>query len=80
MTTLEELRSLRESLPNGKKDPYGKCCASKRVLLIRALKKTEFSELTLGEREVVEEFIQHCVNIKKDDKELIKQISKVTKQ
>lgn len=79
MTTLEDLRSLRESLPKGKKDPYGACCPSKRVLLNRALKKKNLSELTLGERDVVEEFIQHCANIKKDDKELIKQISKISK-
>ena len=77
MSTMEQLRELRKSLPTGKKDPWGKCCPNKRVLLHRALKKDEFMSLTLGEMEVVNEFMAHCKEVKKENAEFEKAIAKI---
>jgi len=80
MTTLEQLRELRASLPNGKKDPWGKCCPNKRVLFNRAVKKGDFSQLTSGELGVVNEFLVHCKEVKKENKEFQKTIEKLAQQ
>ncbi len=76
MTTIEQLRSLRESLPKGKKDPWGDCCANKRVLLQRALKRNSLGELTVGEYTVVQEFVAYAEQIKKDRENEVKQLAK----
>lgn len=80
MEALEQLRELRKILPVGKKDPWGGCCPSKRVLLHRALKKDDFMKLTAGEREVVDEFLAHCREVKKENKEFEKAIAKALQQ
>lgn len=75
-TTIEQLRSLRESLPTGKKDPWGDCCKNKRVLLQRALKRNTIGELTVGEYSVVQEFVEYANQVKKDRENEIKQLAK----
>lgn len=77
MSTMEQLRELRKSLPTGKKDPWGKCCPNKRVLLHRALKKDEFMSLTSGEKAVVDEFLDHCKEVKKENAEFEKTVAKI---
>mgnify|MGYP004490446105 CR=1 FL=1 len=59
MTTIQQLRNLRASMPQGKKDPWGKCCKSKRVLLGRALRKDTIADLTDGEKSAVEEWLAY---------------------
>ena len=77
MSTMEQLRELRKSLPTGKKDPWGKCCPNKRVLLNRALKKDEYMSLTTGEKKVVNEFLEHCTVVKKENAEFEKSVAKI---
>jgi len=77
MRTIEQLRELRRGLPRGKKDPWGGCCPSKRVLLNRLLKKDSLDLATDGEITVMNEFLQHCVAIKKENKEYAKVIAKL---
>ena len=80
MTTLEQLRDLRASLPNGKKDPWGKCCPNKRVLFNRAIKKNDFAKLTSGELDAINEFLEHCKVVKRENKEFQKAIEKLAQQ
>ena len=75
-TTIEQLRSLRESLPKGKKDPWGECCKNKRVLLQRALKRNTIGELTVGEYSAVQEFVEYVNQVKKDRENEIRQLAK----
>ena len=77
--TIEKLREIRKSLPVGKKDPWGECCKSKRILLQRALKKRKsLIELTAGERAAVQEFIAHCQAVRKEDEQLANQVEQLT--
>ena len=79
-TTIAQLRALRASLPRGKKDPFGKCCHSKRVLLTRALQKTSFMDLTEGEGEAVAIFLEHCKEMKARDKKFASSVAKIAAQ
>lgn len=76
--TIEQLREIRKSLPVGKKDPWGECCKSKRILLQRALKRSTLTELTIGERAAVQEFIAHCQAVRKEDEQLANQVEQLT--
>ena len=69
---------MRKGLPMGKKDPWGQCCPSKRVLLHRALQKNDISELTLGEKAVVDEFLAHCATVQKENEKFEKKVEKLT--
>lgn len=83
-TTIEQLRTMRANLPNGRKDPWGDCCRNKRVLLQRALKRNNIGELTIGEYTVVQEWLAFVAKTKKDaeraNKQLEKAIAKTTQQ
>ncbi len=57
MTTIEQMRALRAKLPRGKKDPWGECCKSKRILLQRALRRKTLASLTAGEYAAVQEWL-----------------------
>lgn len=76
-TSIKQLRDMRASLPMGKKDPWGKCCPNKRVLLHRALKKDDIGKLTIGEYGVVEEFLAHCAKVKKENERFAETIAKI---
>ena len=77
MTTMEHLRTLRANLPKGKKDPFTGCCRSKRVLLNRALKKNDFLQLTEGELDAINLFLEHCKNLKAADKRFAATVDKI---
>ena len=78
METIQQLRELRASLPLGKKDPWGQCCKSKRILIQRALKRDKVEDLTAGEKTVVEEFLAHYNQVMKENNKLQRAILKVT--
>lgn len=80
MTGMEQLRAIRAELPNGKKDPWGECCKSKRVLLIRALKKENVATFTDGELTAFNEWLEHISAVRKENKEFAKVIQKITKK
>lgn len=80
MTTIQQLRDIRKALPMGKKDPWGKCCPSKRILFQRALKKETVAELTLGEQEVVTEFLNYYKSLKQENLKFEKTILNATQQ
>lgn len=75
MTTIEQLRSLRESLPKGNKDPWGND-KNKRVLLQRALRKESIGELTIGEYAAVQKFVEFASQLQQDRERDIKQLEK----
>lgn len=79
MTTIEQLRSLRESLPKGNKDPFASD-KSKRVLLQRLLRKDNIAELTSGELTVLNEWLVFLKEVKKANKEFEKEIQKLAQQ
>lgn len=66
MESIQQLRELRASLPKGKKDPWGKCCHAKRVLLGRAFRKTDLSDLTAGEKAVIEEWLAYIPQARRE--------------
>ncbi len=68
METIEQLRQMRASLPRGRKDPW-EHCRTKRVLLIRALKRNSILEFTETERKVVTEWASY---VKQQQKEATK--------
>lgn len=74
--TIEQLKRIRSKMPNGKKDPWAKCCNSKRILLYRAMKRNSISELTAGELMVVEEWLDFYDKIKKENELNSAKISK----
>lgn len=76
--TIEQLREIRKSLPVGKKDPWGECCKSKRILLQRALKRSTLTELTIGERGAVEEFLVHVMEVRNENEKLANQVEQLT--
>ncbi|MCM1034964.1 MAG: hypothetical protein NC229_01595 [Bacteroides sp.] len=80
MDILKQLCELRKSLPKGKKDPFGTCCVSKRVLLNRALKRQSVKELTHGELAVVNEFVEYYRGIQQVSKDLEKQIINIIRK
>ena len=77
MTAMEQLREIRANLPKGKKDAWGECCASKRVLLQRLLKKDSIADATDGELTVLNEWLEHVKEIKKTNNEVEKAIAKI---
>lgn len=74
METIEQLRELRASMPNRKKDPWGTCCKSKRILMYRALKRNSVSELTAGELKIVQEWLAYVQTSRKRDERKSEQI------
>lgn len=74
METIEQLRELRASMPNRKKDPWGTCCKSKRILMYRALKRNSVSELTAGELKIVKEWLAYVHTSRKRDERKSEQI------
>ncbi len=79
MTTIESLRCLRANLPKGKKDPFTGCCRSKRVLLNRALKKDNFLQLTEGELDAVNLFLDYCRTLRAADNRFAATVERITK-
>ena len=78
-TMIKQLREIRASLPKGKKDPFTNCCHSKRVLLTRALQKERFIDLTEGEIDAVNIFLEHCCKLKAENERFAASVSKITK-
>lgn len=76
-TTLEQLREMRASMPNGKKDPWLGCCGAKRSLINRALRKKELSELTAGELAAVKEWVTYIKKTNSGVNRLEQAINKV---
>ncbi len=76
MKTIQQMRELRASLPQGKKDPWGECCPSKRILLGRALKKNDLRELTAGEFAVVQEWLEFTRKMKRETEIAVSQVEK----
>lgn len=74
METIEQLRELRASMPNRKKDPWGTCCKSKRILMYRAFRKNNVSEFTDGELKVVQEWLAYVQTSRKRDERKSEQI------
>ena len=66
MESIQQLRELRASMPKGKKDPWGECCRNKRVLLGRAFHKVDLSDLTAGEKAVIEEWLAYVAQARKE--------------
>ncbi len=66
MTTIQQMRELRASMPKGKKDPWGECCKNKRILLGRALRKTDINKFTDGEKAVTEEWLAYVAQARKE--------------
>ncbi len=66
MESIQQLRELRANLPKGKKDPWFACCKNKRVLLGRALHKADLSDLTAGEKAVIEEWLAYIPQVKRE--------------
>ena len=60
LTALEQLREMRASMPNGKKDPWLGCCGGKRTLINRALRKKSLNDLTAGELAAVKEWVSYA--------------------
>lgn len=75
METIEQLRQMRASLPRGRKDPW-EHCRTKRVLLIRALKRNSILEFTNTERKVVKEWTDYVKNQQLEAAKLEKSIIK----
>ena len=74
---MEQLREIRANLPKGKKDPWGECCASKRVLLQRLLKKDSIAYATDGELTVLNEWLEHVKEVKRTNNEVEKTIAEI---
>ena len=77
MSIMEKLRSMRNELPKGNKDPWGDCCPSKRVLLQRALNRENTIQLTKGERRVINEWLAFCRKVAKENQAFEKEIQKI---
>ena len=84
METMEQLRTMRANLPKGRKDPWGECCKSKRILLQRALKRNNIGELTIGEYTAVQEWLAFVAETQKEaeraNRQLEKAIAKTAQQ
>lgn len=78
MTTIEQLRKLRAEMTRGRKDPWTKCCKSKRILLQRALKKKTLTSLTAGEYAAVQEWLEYMQGEQAANKEMQEQVSQIT--
>lgn len=74
-TNIKNLRALRDSLPNGMKDPFGQE-SSKRVLLLRALRRNSLLEATEGELAAIEEWLEYARDTKQKRQERNQRIEK----
>lgn len=76
--TIKNLRALRASLPHNGKDPFGHD-NSKRVLLLRALRKKSILYATQAERQALEEWLEFVKVAKSDNEKLNERIKKLMK-
>ena len=74
--TIKQLRALRAGLPHNGKDPFGHD-NSKRILLLRALRRKSIIYATQGERQAIEEWLAFVENAKRDNEKLSEKIKKV---
>lgn len=76
--TIKDLRALRASLPHNRKDPFGHD-NSKRVLLLRALRKKSILYATQAEKQALEEWLEFVKVAKSDNEKLNEKIKKIMK-
>lgn len=74
--TIKQLRALRASLPKNGKDAFGHD-SSKRILLLRALRKKSIIYATEGEKQAIEEWLKFVENTKSSNEKLNEKIKKV---